>query len=122
MSYSKDDLIDFDIVQGLRELGGDDDDGFIKEIFELYKEQYPILLAQIKNHLSNEDYTNLSKSAHALKGASLNIGAKELASVCKTIEINAKSDIQHGFNELISKLETIHSLTFIELDKLLNMV
>ncbi len=122
MSYTKDDLIDFDIVQGLRELGGDDGDDFIKEIIELYKEQYPILLAQIKNHLSNEDYANLSKSAHALKGASLNIGAKELASVCKTIEINAKSDIQQGFNELISDLETIHSLTFIELDKLLNMV
>jgi HPt (histidine-containing phosphotransfer) domain-containing protein len=122
MSYTKDDLIDLDIVQGLRELGGDDGDDFIKEIIELYKEQYPILLAQMKNHLSNEDYPNLSKSAHALKGASLNIGAKELASVCKTIEINAKSEIQQGFNDLISDLETIHSLTFVELEKLLNMV
>ncbi len=118
MSNSKEDLIDFDIVQSLKELGGDDGDEFFKEIIDLYKDQYPKLLLQIKNYLSKEDYDNLSKSAHALKGASLNIGAKELASICKTIEINAKSDIREGYNELIVNLETIHSLTFIEFEKL----
>ena len=118
MSNSKEDLIDFNIIQNLKELGGDDGDEFFKEIIGLYKEQYPVLLLQIKNYLNNKDYQNLSKSAHALKGASLNIGAKEIASVCKTIEINAKTDIQEGYTELIENLELTHSLTFIEIDKL----
>ena len=94
MSISKEDLLDLNIIQSLIELGGDDGDEFFKEIIDLYKEQYPILLQQIKNYLSNEDYVNLSKSAHALKGASLNIGAKEIASICKIIEINSKTDTQ----------------------------
>jgi HPt (histidine-containing phosphotransfer) domain-containing protein len=118
MSLTKEDLIDFNIIQGLKDLGGDDGDEFFKEIIDLYKEQYPILLGQIKNFLDNKDYLNLSKSAHALKGASLNIGAKELASVCKTIEINAKTDITEGYSDLIANLESIHSLTFYEIDKL----
>jgi HPt (histidine-containing phosphotransfer) domain-containing protein len=118
MSLTKEDLIDFNIIQGLKDLGGDDGDEFLKEIIDLYKEQYPILLRQIKNFLDNKDYENLSKSAHALKGASLNIGAKELASVCKNIEINAKTDITEGYSELITNLESIHSLTFDEIDKL----
>lgn len=118
MSLTKEDLIDFNIIQGLKDLGGDDGDEFFKEIIDLYKEQYPILLQQIKNYLNNKDYENLSKSAHALKGASLNIGAKELASVCKTIEINAKTDITEGYTELIANLESTHSLTFDEIDKL----
>jgi HPt (histidine-containing phosphotransfer) domain-containing protein len=118
MSLTKEDLIDFNIIQGLKDLGGDDGDEFFKEIIDLYKEQYPILLQQIKNYLNNQDYVNLSKSAHALKGASLNIGAKELASVCKTIEINAKTDIKEGYSELIANLESTHTLTFDEIDKL----
>lgn len=118
MTLAKEDLIDFDIVKGLKELGGDDGDDFLKEILDLYSEQYPLLLKQIKDFLKNSDYINLSKSAHALKGASLNIGAKGLASLCKTIEINAKTGIQEGYTDLISNLETIHSLTFIELSKL----
>lgn len=118
MSISKEDLLDLNIIQSLIELGGDDGDEFFKEIIDLYKEQYPILLQQIKNYLSNEDYVNLSKSAHALKGASLNIGAKEIASICKIIEINSKTDIKEGYNDLIANLEIVHTLTFIEIDKL----
>jgi len=118
MSLTKEDLIDFSIVQGLKELGGDDGEDFLKEILSLYSEQYPVLLEQIKNYQINSDYINLSKSAHSLKGASLNIGAKEMASICKSIEINAKSDVRNGYEELISNLENIHSLTFIEFDKI----
>jgi len=118
MQNSKEDLIDFNIVQSLKELGGDDGDDFFKEIIDLYKEQYPVLLKQIKDYLLNKDYINLSKSAHALKGASLNIGAKEIASICKTIESNAKSDILEGYDELVGNLEAIHTLTFVEIDKL----
>ncbi len=118
MPFLKEDLLDLNIIQGLKELGGDDGNEFLKEILDLYSEQYPVLLEQIKDYLLKSDYNNLSKSAHALKGASLNIGAKEIASICKTIEINAKSDVFDGYEELISSLESVHSLTFIEFNKL----
>lgn len=118
MSFLKEDLLDLDIIQGLKELGGDDGDEFLKEILDLYSEQYPILLSQIKEYLGKSDYINLSKSAHALKGASLNIGAKEIASICKLIEINSKSGILDGYKELIANLESVHSLTFAEFSKI----
>jgi histidine phosphotransfer protein HptB len=118
MSLSKEDLLDFNIIQSLKELGGEDGNDFFKEIIDLYKEQYQLLLQKIKDCQSNNDFENLSKSAHSLNGASLNVGAKEMASICKKIEINAKSEIKEGLIELISNLELVQALTFVELDKL----
>ena len=110
MEYSKDDLLDMSIIQGLKEMNDDDND-FFKEILDLYNEQYPDLFKKIVSNANSKDLDSLSKTAHALKGASLNIGAKELASVCKTIELNSKNGISEGVDELISKIQIVYKQT-----------
>ncbi len=110
MDYKKEDLLDFSIIQGLKEMNDDEND-FFKEILNLYIEQYPELYNKIVETAKSNDLDSLSKTAHALKGASLNIGAKELASICKTIELNSKNGISEGNDELIQKIQQIYGLT-----------
>ena len=118
MEYTKDDLIDYSIVQNLIELGGDEGKGFLKEIIELYIEQYPELIGNIKSGSSKNDSVLMFQSAHALKGASLNVGAKELASLCKQVELKGKENDMTGISELIAAIEKIYLITMDELKKM----
>jgi HPt (histidine-containing phosphotransfer) domain-containing protein len=118
MEYTKDVLIDSSIIQNLIDLGGDDGKDFLKEIVDLYIQQYPELYTNIKKGATENDAVLMFQSAHALKGASLNVGAKELASVCKEIELKGKANDITGIPELITTLETIYPLTVEELNKL----
>ncbi len=116
-SFDEDgELLDFNTIGSLKELGGDD--SFFQEIINLYAEQYPELLERIKSSHSAGDLENLSKSAHALKGASLNIGAKKLAEVCLAIEKNSAEGIKEGYDDLILRVEVLYEVSLEELKKL----
>lgn len=119
MGYTYDDLIDSSIIQNIIELGGEDGKDFLKEIIELYIGQYPELLEGIKDNAQKNENVPMWQSAHALKGASLNIGAKEIASICKEIEMKGKANEMGNIQELIAKLENIYPLTINELKKLI---
>ncbi|MCE1166117.1 MAG: Hpt domain-containing protein [Bacteroidetes bacterium] len=110
MEYSNEDLLDLSIIQGLKEMNDEEND-FFKEILGLYNEQYPELYGKIKQSAISNDLESLSKTAHALKGASLNIGAKELAAVCKTVELNSKNGVTEGIPDMIEKIQHVYVLT-----------
>lgn len=116
MEYSKEVLLDMNIIQNLKELGGDDD--FFKEILDLYCDQYPELYNSIRESYFNKNFDSLSKYAHALKGASLNIGAKELAELCKSVEINSKNGFYDGLDEVIRKIDFVKNITLKEMQSL----
>jgi HPt (histidine-containing phosphotransfer) domain-containing protein len=118
MENTKENLIDFSIVQSLIELGGDEGKGFLKEIIDLYIEQYPELFNNIKTGSQTNDAVLMYQSAHALKGASLNVGAKELASLCKDVELKGKANDMSGIPELIEAIERIYPVTIDELKKM----
>jgi HPt (histidine-containing phosphotransfer) domain-containing protein len=117
MEYSKEMLLDMNIIQNLKELGGDDD--FFKEILDLYCAQYPELYKNIQESYLIKNYDSLSKYAHALKGASLNIGAKELAEICKSVEINSKNGLYDGLENLIRNIDFVKKITLEEMHSLL---
>ena len=118
MEYTKDDLIDSSIVQNLIDLGGDEGKGFLKEIIDLYIEQYPELFNNIKSGSLKNDSVLMFQSAHALKGASLNVGAKELALLCKKVELKGKENDMSGISELIIAIEKVYPVTIEELKKM----
>ncbi|MDQ1266535.1 MAG: hypothetical protein QG635_1687 [Bacteroidota bacterium] len=118
MEYSQENLLDFAIINGLKELDDDGSDSFFKEIVTLYINQYPELYEKIINAVKENKSDDLSKAAHALKGASLNIGAKELASVCKEIEFKGKDNQMENMDYLLESLNNIYSATISELGKI----
>jgi HPt (histidine-containing phosphotransfer) domain-containing protein len=105
MDANTEDLFDLNIIKNLKDLGGDNDNTFLKEVFELYMDQTPGLINDIKNSFTEKNPLKLSQSAHALKGASLNLGAKKFADICKQIEIKGKENNLDGVDVLIREME-----------------
>jgi HPt (histidine-containing phosphotransfer) domain-containing protein len=117
MYPSTEELIDIEIVNGLKELGDDGDNSFFKEIVILYEDQAQGLISEIKQHAETGDAEQMGKSAHTLKGASLNIGARLFADVCKAIELAGKNNEVSSIGAYLEKLDGLNELTLIELKK-----
>lgn len=111
-------FLDIEVINGLKELG----DEFLKEIFNLYFEQYPSLYQNIIDNFSQDNFVELSKAAHALKGASLNIGAKKIANICQDIENMVKANNIENLNtDLIVRIHETYLDTASEINRLLNI-
>lgn len=117
MNPSTQELINLDVVNGLKELGEDDGNSFFKEIISLYEDQAQSLIDEIKSYAGDGNADMLGKTAHTLKGASLNIGAKLFADVCKTIELAGKNNQIAEIDTEVNRLDELNELTLIELKK-----
>ena len=62
----------FDLDAVLAHFGGDAE--FLQEVADLFCEEAPVLLEQIRNSIASSDAGSLERSAHALKGAVGNFG------------------------------------------------
>ncbi len=84
-------LIDRNVIEGLRELGGADDPGLLVELIDLYLSDAPQRMSEIEQSLASGDWKLLERAAHTLKSASANIGALGLSAICKELECQARS-------------------------------
>ena len=109
MKYTKEDLLDFNIIQNLQDMDSDGSNSFLKEIIDLYKSQYPELIRNISDAILNNDPPALAKASHTLKGASLNIGAREIADLSKKMEMNAKENMMIDMQKILNDI----SLSFV---------
>ena len=117
MNYSREDLIDMQIINGLIDLGSGEEKSFIKEIIELYIQQAPGYINDIKTSYNEKDAQKMSKTAHTLKGASLNVGAKLLSELCKNIEMKCKNNDLSNIDDILTELEEVYNFTINELYK-----
>jgi HPt (histidine-containing phosphotransfer) domain-containing protein len=78
-------VFDPTVIDDLRELGGGDD-AFLADLFVTYLDQAEETLGKLREALAFEDRDTFSRAAHALAGASLNMGASSVAGICRGIE------------------------------------
>src|SRR5688572_8557274 len=76
-------MIDVDAV--LERVGGDDE--LLREIIDIFLEEYPGLVADIVSSLQNRDGHALERSAHTLKGSVSNFGARAAARAAHDLEL-----------------------------------
>jgi len=120
MDLSNEDILDMNMIQNLKDLGGDDDTSFLKEVIDLYLNQAPGLLNDIRTAANGGIPSKLSQASHALKGASLNIGAKKFSEICKTLELKGRNNEMTGLEILLKELDECFIITSDELKKLTN--
>ena len=84
------DAIDMQVIENLRELGGEDEPGLLLEVVGLYLADAPQRLRDIERALEQGDLRLLERAAHTLKSSSLNVGAVLLAQLCRDIELHAR--------------------------------
>jgi CheY-like chemotaxis protein len=103
------------MFERVRQLGIETDPAFILELIESYTPLFKKELDAIRDGCSRQDTKKVHYSAHALKGASLNIGANELAAVARIIEDLASEQDLTGAAQHLGTLEETMTRTLASL-------
>jgi signal transduction histidine kinase/pSer/pThr/pTyr-binding forkhead associated (FHA) protein/DNA-binding NarL/FixJ family response regulator/HPt (histidine-containing phosphotransfer) domain-containing protein len=98
-------IIDQQILNSLRKLGGAKGKILLTQIIKQYFEDSPLKLQEIVEAISNQDSEKLRLAAHSLRSSSANLGAVKLSHYCKQIEDLARSGTIEGAKEQIGQLE-----------------
>jgi two-component system sensor histidine kinase/response regulator len=96
----------------------DGDFGFITELAEIFRTDYPRYLHTAREALSRQDSSALEKACHALKGALVNLAAGPASRIAQDLEANARSgdlsqagtalqQLEEELNRVIIQLETL---------------
>jgi len=96
-------VLDAQVLQGLRELGGDDDPGLLLEVVGMFLEDAPLRMREIEQALQRGDLKLLERAAHSLKSASANVGAMALSGLCRRIEESARMSSTQGVADLVQE-------------------
>ncbi len=102
-------LLDFEIIDMLREMDDDDMPGFFDDIVTTYAKTADELIAKLSRAVEAKDCAAIRTEAHSLKGASANVGAAAVAALGKKLEENAKQSVTEGNGALFEELEQIHT-------------
>ncbi len=97
---SSDGLIDAATIQGLRELGGDDEPGLLAELIGMFLEDAPKHMQNITEGLATNDIGRVERGAHTLKSSSANIGALGLSDLCRRIVESSRTNHPERLPEL----------------------
>ena len=103
-AVARDTVLDRAALENIRSL--DDDGGVLNDVIQIYLDELPGQLSNLKAALAARDDRALGLSAHALKSASFNVGAKGVGELCRRIERQAKSGERDGLAELLDALES----------------
>lgn len=79
-------VLDPIVTARLRELAAATDPAFLRELYEAFLSSSIQYLVTIREAVTTNNAEDLRKAAHALRGASANIGAKTLADRCRQLE------------------------------------
>ena len=96
--------VDVAAIARLREIA-DGDLTFLKEVFSAYQTDTAKRLVDLRSALETGDAKGMRRTAHTIKGSSLNVGAKNLTAYCHQLEQIAASGKLDGAAELIVRIE-----------------
>ncbi|MBN1112310.1 MAG: Hpt domain-containing protein [Bacteroidales bacterium] len=88
----------FELTEGSQE--------FIDEMINIFINQVPEFIVELKTLYNNKDYTELSKAAHKAKSSVSIVGMNQLADNLKTLEMLAKEGISpERYKDIIDSFE-----------------
>lgn len=90
----------------IRLLPGANGAALVTRVIAAYVDDTPKRLAQIRNAILAADADSLRKAAHGMKSSSANIGAENLAALCKELELIGRAGTVEGADKLLSQAET----------------
>ncbi len=91
MAIGEDSGVDEDVLQRLRDLGGDDDPGFLGDLVKDFLAHGDRAMEGMRAAVKAGDAKRLAEVAHGLKGSSGNVGARALSVLCAEAERIAKT-------------------------------
>jgi len=102
------------LLTRLQELVQETDSEFVIELIDIYLSETPKQMLAIKTALAAQSFSALMIAAHTLKGSSLNLGAKQLGSLCLKLEEigRAGKSIPEGTStsEIVNEFENVNAM------------
>lgn len=74
-------ILDPEILDGLRGLGGPGDDDFLGTLFTRFREGYHALRQELAAAIDGAHHEIAERAAHSIKGSAANVGAARLSAV-----------------------------------------
>jgi two-component system sensor histidine kinase/response regulator len=98
-------VLDARVLAGLREYQRPGEPDFLTHLIGIFLDDLSLRLASIRNAQTRGDLETLRSAAHALKGASGELGARRLHALCAQLEVTARSGILAATEPLVREVE-----------------
>ena len=105
--------IDPKVLADLRALGAAPD--FLAELVDLYLREADLHVGRIRAAFDVRDAQGLEHAAHTLKGASGNLGARTLSSLCAELQAVARAVDWARAADLVRRIEAEHATSSADL-------
>jgi CheY-like chemotaxis protein len=116
-----DPALDAEALERLRDLAAATDASLLGQIFEAFLTDGEARLIALQHALQESDAADLRKAAHALKGASANIGARRMAEIAEQLQALGEAGSVAGAAPLIEALQVefagVRTEITVELEK-----
>ncbi len=97
--------LDAEVLARLRSLAEATDASILGQILQAFLDDGTACLQNLRGALENGEAENLRKAAHALKGASGNVGAKRMADISQKLQVLGESGSVEGAAAQVDALE-----------------
>jgi len=105
-SPARSDALDWNLLQGLRDLREEGQPDPLAELVDLFLKDAPQRLDKLRVAIAAKDPIAAYAAAHSLKGSASNMGARALAGYCAILEKQARSGNLDGADQLFHSIET----------------
>jgi DNA-binding response OmpR family regulator len=92
VDHGSGELLDLSVLESFREAGAVDPDEAVRTLVEIFQIDSARLTGDLRAALAAGEHAVLSRSAHALKGCAMAIGAHRLAAMCAALETGDSAD------------------------------
>ncbi len=97
--------VNTEILESLKDLGEPGGENPLHELIDLYLEDAPCTLKRLQRACELQDPAAVKQVAHALKGSSANMGAEQLASLCRELETAAQCGDLSSAGSLFTRIQ-----------------
>ncbi len=104
-----------DLQDGLQRV--QDDKELLLELFEIFTEDFEIKRQTLRQSLETKNLVDFRMMAHALKGATANISAKQMNIICVELDHMGKEGVLEGAGALVDRLEAAFDIFKAEVVK-----
>jgi two-component system, sensor histidine kinase and response regulator len=102
-------VLDRKVIDSLRSLESECDPDPLAGLVELYLNDARSRLGKMDSALHERNWFALAAAAHALKGSSNNLGARELGDLCQRLEREAKAEQPEQAETLLTEIERVYA-------------
>ncbi len=99
-----DGVINMSVVAELLDLCDDGDTELIVDLIEMFLEDGPDRVREVREGLETEDWERVERAAHSLKGSSGNLGASKVQDVSEALQLASRQGIQTPDGKRIRQL------------------